>query len=237
MQVDESSVNEYDEDEGERVWIGPSYEQYDEDSQAEEVTVCAEDSDCPDHPFFICKAKACVHKGIFPIYGSEFAGIIVLTVLIALANVGGVGGGGLIIPIIMALFSFHTKEAIAISGFTIFTGSVARFIYSYNQRHPEKDATMIDYGIVIVMMPLVLVGSFVGVLVNIMLPPILLSLFLTVILLLLTGQSFLKGRQIYQKESVQIQLRESELSRRALSPQAQEVVSPPGTTKRNYQQF
>lgn len=117
--------------------------------------------------------------------------------LIALANVGGVGGGGLIIPIIMALFSFHTKEAIAISGFTIFTGSVARFIYSYNQRHPEKDATMIDYGIVIVMMPLVLVGSFVGVLVNIMLPPILLSLFLTVILLLLTGQSFLKGRQIY----------------------------------------
>ena len=56
---------------------------------------------------------------------------------------------------------------------------------------------MIDYGIVIVMMPLVLVGSFVGVLVNIMLPPILLSLFLTVILLLLAGQSFLKGRQIY----------------------------------------
>ena len=128
--------------------------------------------------------------------------MLVLTVLIALANVGGIGGGGLIIPIIMAFFSFSTKEAIAISGFTIFTGSVARYIYAYNQRHPEKDATMIDYGIVIVMMPLVLVGSFVGVLVNIMLPPVLLSLFLTIILILLTAQSLKKGVQIYKKETI-----------------------------------
>jgi len=46
---------------------------------------------------------------------------------------------------------------------------------------------MIDYGIVMVMMPLVLVGSFVGVLVNIMLPPIILSAILTAILILLTA--------------------------------------------------
>ena len=119
--------------------------------------------------------------------------MILLTVLLALASVGGVGGGGLIIPVMMTFFSFSTKEAIAISGFTIFSGSVARFIYCYNQRHPNKDATIIDYGIVIVMMPLVLVGSFIGVLVNIMLPPILLSIFLTLILLFLTIQSFKKG--------------------------------------------
>lgn len=60
---------------------------------------------------------------------------------------------------------------------------------------------MIDYGIVIVMMPLVLVGSFVGVLLNIMLPPILLSTILTIILMLLTVQSFFKGKQIYNKET------------------------------------
>lgn len=60
---------------------------------------------------------------------------------------------------------------------------------------------MIDYGIVIVMMPLVLMGSFLGVLVNIMLPPILLSSFLTVILLMLTSQSLFKGIQIYNKET------------------------------------
>ena len=60
---------------------------------------------------------------------------------------------------------------------------------------------MIDYGIVIVMMPLVLVGSFVGVLLNIILPPIILSSILTIILMLLTAQSFFKGKQIYNKET------------------------------------
>lgn len=90
------------------------------------------DTDCPSFPYYLCQRKICVHKGIFPIYRSEFFGVLTLTFLIALANVGGVGGGGLIIPIIMAMFSFSTKEAIAISGFTIFTGSVARFFYAYN---------------------------------------------------------------------------------------------------------
>ena len=80
----------------------------------------------------MCQDRICKHKGVFPIYASEFFGIIVMAVLLALANVGGVGGGGLIIPIIMAMFMFTTKEAIAISGFTIFTGSVARFIYSWH---------------------------------------------------------------------------------------------------------
>ena len=173
--------------------------------------MCKVDTDCPEHPFKLCERHICVHKGIFPIYYKEFLGIIVITILIALANVGGIGGGGLIIPIEMAMFSFSTKEAIAISGFTIFTGSVARFIYAYKQRHPEKDATIIDYGIVIVMMPLVLVGSFVGVLANIMLPPILLSLFLTAILILLTAQSFVKGMQIYHKESLAIEKHQIEM--------------------------
>mmetsp|Transcript_1418 Transcript_1418/g.1928 ORF Transcript_1418/g.1928 Transcript_1418/m.1928 type:complete len:136 (+) Transcript_1418:154-561(+) len=130
VDVEESSVNDYDAEE-ERVWISPTYD-YDDSDANEETTVCAVDTDCPQHPYYICERKACVHKGIFPIYASEFIGILVLTILIALANVGGVGGGGLIIPVIMSLFGFHTKEAIAISGFTIFTGSVARFIYSYN---------------------------------------------------------------------------------------------------------
>ena len=169
---------------------------------ANDEIACHIDTDCPEHPYTNCENSVCIHKGVLPVHIGEIYGILVLTILIALANVGGVGGGGLIIPVIMAFFKFTTKEAIALSGFTIFTGSVARFIYGYKSRHPEKDATVIDYGIIIVMMPLVLVGSFIGVFVNIMLPPILLSFFLTIILILLTTQSLKKGMQIYRKETI-----------------------------------
>ena len=59
----------------------------------------------------------------------EFIGILVLPPLLAFANVGGVGGGGLIIPITVSLFGFNTKEAIALSNFTIFTGALVRWFY------------------------------------------------------------------------------------------------------------
>jgi len=48
-----------------------------------------------------------------------------------------------------------TKAAIAISSFIILTGSVTRFLVTFNQKHPTKDATCIDYGLTNVMLPTV----------------------------------------------------------------------------------
>ena len=132
---EESTKNHEYDDEGEtQAEIRPEYDESNEIEylKSDDLEKCEVDKDCEQYPYLICKSKTCQHKGIFPIYYSEFMGIIVMTILLALANVGGIGGGGLIIPIIMAMFSFTTKEAIAISGFTIFTGSIARFIYSWN---------------------------------------------------------------------------------------------------------
>jgi len=101
-------------------------------------TVIDEDShpcnysfDCPDYPHFECSPQShlCEHKGIFPILGIEFLGVIVLTVVLALSNMGGIGGGGVVVPFTMTFFLFTTKEAIAISGFCIFCSAVVRYIY------------------------------------------------------------------------------------------------------------
>ena len=48
--------------------------------------------------------------------------------------------------------------------------------------HPQKDAIVIDYGLAIVMLPTVLMGSFFGVLINITFPPIILQIVLTLLL-------------------------------------------------------
>jgi len=134
-------------------------------------------------------------------YKSEFWGIIILTILLALSNVSGIGGGGIIIPVTMTCFQFSTKEAIALSGFMILAGALARFLYNYNDLHPEKNAVIIDYNLVIVMLPLVLVGSFMGVVINIMMPGIILSGCLTIILITLALQSLFKANAIYAKEN------------------------------------
>ena len=62
------------------------------------------------------------------------------------------------------------KQAIAVSGFTILTGSIARYFSTINNRHPEKDSTTIEYGLSNVMLPAVLVGSNLGVFFNMIMP-------------------------------------------------------------------
>lgn len=69
----------------------------------------------------------CQHKGVWPPNGQEWGGIVLLPILLGFANCGGVGGGGLIIPVAIALFGFNTIEAIAISNSTIFVGACVKY--------------------------------------------------------------------------------------------------------------
>lgn len=143
----------------------------------------------------------CLHKNIFPIQGIEIGGTVVLTILMAMAVMSGIGGGGIIVPLLMIFYSLETKAAVAVSGFTILTGSITRFIITYTDKHPNKDAVCIDYGVTNVMLPTVLVGSIAGVFFNLALPAILVQITLTLLLLFLTVNGARKARQIYNKEN------------------------------------
>lgn len=132
---------------------------------------------------------------------SEILGTIVLTFLMALAVISGIGGGGIIVSLLMVFYKLNTREAIAVSGFTIFLGSISRFIITLKKRHPEKDAPVIDYSLANIMLPTVLVGSLVGVFLNLMLPSLVLQICLSVVLTCLALQSGFKAYDIYQKES------------------------------------
>ena len=124
----------------------------------------------------------------------EWIGIFILMVLLALSNIGGIGGGGIIIPIAISLFGMSTREAIAISNSTIMLGSVARYLlFSAHEKHPEVsivNKTVIDHSLTTIMVPMVLVGSYVGVLINVLLPEVAIALFMTVLLFYLTFTTF-----------------------------------------------
>ena len=65
-------------------------------------------TDCPTHPFELCDAesKLCVHKELFPPEPTEILGYIFLPLLFAIAAVGGVGGGIILIPLMIGFFQF-----------------------------------------------------------------------------------------------------------------------------------
>jgi uncharacterized membrane protein YfcA len=90
--------------------------------------------------------------------------------LIALAVIAGVGGGGIMVPIMLAFFKMDTRNAIACSNFVIVTTSVTRYFTTCSERHSEKDATCIEYSLANLMLPTVLLGSIMGVWFNIAMP-------------------------------------------------------------------
>ena len=154
----------------------------------------------------ICSLKegVCVHKNIFPIQGIEIVGTVIITILMALSVMSGVGGGGIVVPLLMFFFEMDTKKAVSISGFTILSGSIVRFIFTFKHKHPKKDATCIEYGLTNVMLPTVLLGSTIGVFMNIILPSIILQFSLALLLVGLCIQSSFKAKQIYDNESVKM---------------------------------
>ena len=139
-----------------------------------------------------------------PFLIEEIVGIIILPILLGISNIGGIGGGGLIIPISIALFGFSTREAIAISNATIFGGALVRFLFfSIWERHPHKNKTVIDYTVARVMMPVVLLGSYFGAIINVIVPEALITLTITLLLAFLTYNTYMRARSMDKKEKAQ----------------------------------
>lgn len=144
----------------------------------------------------------CLHKFIFPVQLWDIVGTVILIIIMTLATMGGIGGGGVVVLLIRYTLFFSLKEAVALSGFSIFTCSVARFFLTWSKRHPEKrDCVALDYGLATVMMPTVLIGSFIGVFFNIMLPDVVILVLLSLLLFYLSVQALTNGCKAYKKEN------------------------------------
>ena len=134
-------------------------------------------------------------------YPKEIVGTIVFAIFMLVANVAGIGGGGVAIPLAMTFFNLSLKPAIAISSFSIMCATLGRFFYNWGERHPEKPHMgSIDYGLTIIMMPLNLMGSYVGVLFFKVLPDLYLMIILTLLLIVMTIDSFFKLKKMRAKE-------------------------------------
>jgi uncharacterized membrane protein YfcA len=108
----------------------------------------------------------------------------------ALSNAGGIGGGGLLIPILLLCLNFDAHEAIPLSKLMILTGALTSFIMGLKNMNPYRETQSLDINIVILLIPFVLFGTMVGVTLNKITPDSFLLLSLTIILLINTWRSF-----------------------------------------------
>jgi Sulfite exporter TauE/SafE len=100
-----------------------------------------------------------VHKDLFPLDNSDISGSLMIGVGLMIAASGGIGGGGILVPLLIIVFGFKPKFAVPLSNFTILGASITNIVLNLPKRHPDADRPLIDWDLILVMEPLTMAGA------------------------------------------------------------------------------
>jgi uncharacterized membrane protein YfcA len=94
----------------------------------------------------------------------EAIGTVLMLGLIGLSNAGGLSGAGSNIPIILIFYNLNMDRAVPLSACVACMATMFRYVYNFKGVHPrDSKRNLINYEMVMVSMPLVFLGSFIGV--------------------------------------------------------------------------
>ena len=111
----------------------------------------------------------------------EFILCFVVVAIVTFTNTGGLGGAGIIVPVMMGLYGCDTENAIALSNFATPWSAVIRYFSHLREPHPLKNGKgiLVDYNLCNLMIPSAMIGATLGSIFNQMLPsPVILALFI-----------------------------------------------------------
>lgn len=179
---------------------------------------CQKDNDCHS-PRYRCYAAAgykepckggykhcqCHHKLLWPMVGADVEAMILAFFATALAASGGIGGGGLLVPLFILVEDFEADLASPLSSATITGGAIVGYLlycFRWHPLYPAVQRPLIDYETVLIILPSLLTGTMIGTIFDKILP----LWFIMVMLFLLLGFSTFrtckKGIQALESENV-----------------------------------
>jgi uncharacterized membrane protein YfcA len=141
------------------------------------------------------------HKPLLPLDFQDVVGTVLISLGLLIAASGGIGGGGILVPLYILVFEFGPKHAVALSNFSILSTSMTNMIINLPKRHPFADRPLVDWDLILVMEPLTMGGAVVGAMLSKLLPDWILVLSLVVLLGFTTQTTLEKGFKQYKEES------------------------------------
>ncbi|KAL2502677.1 Sulfite exporter TauE/SafE family protein [Forsythia ovata] len=149
------------------------------------------------------------------LYGSEskvwpelkFSWRVVLATVIgflgsACGTVGGVGGGGIFVPMLTLIVGFDTKSAAAISKCMIMGASASSVWYNLRVPHPCREVPIIDYDLALLFQPMLLLGITIGVTLSLVFPYWLITILIIILFIGTSSRSFFKATEMWKEETI-----------------------------------
>eukprot|EP00486_Rosalina_sp_Unknown_P001690 CAMPEP_0201568264 /NCGR_PEP_ID=MMETSP0190_2-20130828/9225_1 /ASSEMBLY_ACC=CAM_ASM_000263 /TAXON_ID=37353 /ORGANISM="Rosalina sp." /LENGTH=415 /DNA_ID=CAMNT_0047989173 /DNA_START=56 /DNA_END=1300 /DNA_ORIENTATION=+ len=137
-----------------------------------------------------------------------YDGLCTFAILVGsmIAAGGGLGGGGVFVPIYILVLSFSTKHAAALSQATILGGSIVNLIMNWRTHHPKRPhRPLTDFPTLLVFEPMLLVGTVLGVLLNVIFPAMVILILLIVTLVYATIRTTRKGFKMWNEETLALE--------------------------------
>ncbi|XP_072991517.1 sulfite exporter TauE/SafE family protein 4-like isoform X3 [Typha latifolia] len=117
-------------------------------------------------------------------------------------TVGGVGGGGIFVPMLNLVVGFDTKSAAALSKCMIMGASASSVWYNLQVSHPSKDVPIIDYNLALLFQPMLMLGITIGVELSVIFPYWLITVLIIILFLGTSSRSFFKAVQMWKQETI-----------------------------------
>nr|CAB3493404.1 unnamed protein product [Digitaria exilis] len=138
----------------------------------------------------------------------------------AFGTVGGVGGGGIFVPMLNLVVGFDTKSAAALSKCMIMGASASSVWYNLQVSHPTKEAPVIDYKLALLFQPMLMLGITIGVELSVIFPYWLITVLIIILFVGTSSRSFYKGILMWREETrILMETRErEEQSKSACAP-------------------
>ncbi|XP_058113870.1 sulfite exporter TauE/SafE family protein 3-like [Magnolia sinica] len=120
----------------------------------------------------------------------------------AFGSVGGVGGGGIFVPMLTLVIGFDAKSSTAISKCMIMGAAGSTVYYNLKLRHPTLDMPIIDYDLALLVQPMLMLGISIGVAFNVIFADWMVTVLLIILFLGTSTKAFFKGVETWKKETI-----------------------------------
>ncbi|KAL3536179.1 hypothetical protein ACH5RR_004640 [Cinchona calisaya] len=120
----------------------------------------------------------------------------------ACGTVGGVGGGGIFVPMLTLIVGFDTKSAAAISKCMIMGASASSVWYNLRVPHPCREVPIIDYELALLFQPMLMLGITIGVALSVVFPYWLITVLIIILFIGTSSRSFFKGIEMWKEETI-----------------------------------
>lgn len=117
--------------------------------------------------YYCTSNSLCQHEPILPLsLFTVFIYFVLLPIGVSICNVGGLASAALRMPLILGFLNFPLSQAAPFGSAIAVGASLANVILLLPKRHPVRDTSLVDFLLIYVQLPPVLLGIIIGLLLS-----------------------------------------------------------------------